>query len=122
MIGDRFCLKQCILALFLGFIILSCPTNPGLVSSRPQKTDELKRGKLLNDARYKIDFDTSQITSRLEIPRGKWGKTDYLEPLTKDYSHFGDGGAAQAIFRGSIKVNSVTDLHTGKIVFKAVPK
>lgn len=70
-----------------------------------------------NDARYRVEFDTLQHIDEIEVPRGKWGEADYLEPLTKDYTDFGDGGATQIIFKSKTKVKEVVDLKTGEIVF-----
>lgn len=76
-------------------------------------------GQLLNDARYRVEFDTLQLADELKIPNGKWGEASYLEPITKDFTGFGDGGATQVIFRNTTKVTEVVDLLTGKIIFSA---
>ena len=66
-----------------------------------------------HDASVKASFDTLQIVDDVEIPRGKWGKADYLEPITKDFPEFGKGGATQAITHKEIKVDKIEhlDLH-----------
>ena len=49
----------------------------------------------------------------LKFLREKWGKADYLEPITKDFPEFGKGGATQAITHKEIKVDKIEhlDLH-----------
>ena len=66
-----------------------------------------------HDASVKASFDTLQIVDDVEIPKGKWGKADYLEPITKDFPEFGKGGATQAITHKEIKVDKIEhlDLH-----------
>lgn len=66
-----------------------------------------------HDASVKACFDTLQIVDDVEIPMGKWGKADYLEPITKDFPEFGKGGATQAITHKEIKVDKIEhlDLH-----------
>lgn len=61
----------------------------------------------------KASFDTLQIVDDIEIPKGKWGKADYLEPITKDFHEFGKGGATQAITHKEIKEDKIEhlDLH-----------
>lgn len=73
--------------------------------------------KSLNDARYKIEFDTGQIAEEIKIPNGNWGKSDWLEPMTKDYPEFGDGGATQAVTNASFKIGRIIDLKTGDIIY-----
>jgi hypothetical protein len=46
--------------------------------------------------------DTLQIFDDIRIPYGKHGDANYLEPLTKDYSPFGIGGATQAVTNKAI--------------------
>ena len=60
---------------------------------------------------YYGEFDTLQIIDDVKIPKGQWGKADYLEPITKDYGlnhpdpkrRFGIGGATQAVTTTPIK-------------------
>jgi len=82
--------------------------DPGLARARLQ---------VPHDARYRAEFDTDQIIDDIQIPRGKWGDADYLEPITRDNPIFGEGGATQAISRQPIKVQKIIDLKTGKVVY-----
>lgn len=50
------------------------------------------------------------------------GKSDYLEPLTKDFPQFGKGGATQAIFGKTIQIDKVVDLRSDKVIFQRVPR
>ena len=61
----------------------------------------------------KDKFRYVTIVDDVEIPKGKWGKADYLEPITKDFPEFGKGGATQAITHKEIKVDKIEhlDLH-----------
>lgn len=76
-------------------------------------------GTLMNDARYRVEFDTLQVVDDIQVPRGKWGEADYLEPLTSDYPEFGQGGASQIIFNNKVRVKEVVDLRTGQLIFSA---
>ncbi len=71
----------------------------------------------INDARYRVEFDTLQLVDDLEIPRGRYGKEDYLEPITKDFPEYGKGGATQAVTGRRIEVDRIIDLSTGRAVF-----
>ncbi|WP_373810614.1 RHS repeat-associated core domain-containing protein [Porphyromonas macacae] len=63
-----------------------------------------------HDASVKLSFDRLQVVDDLEIPKGQWGKADYLEPITKDFPEFGRGGATQAITHKEIKVDKIESL------------
>ena len=70
-----------------------------------------------HDARYRADFDTLPYVDKTRIPNGDWSKADYLEPITKDFPGFGQGGATQAVIDGEVAVSKVIDLKTGQVVF-----
>ena len=57
---------------------------------------------------YRISFDTLDILDDLHIPKGNWGRANYLEPITKDFKIFGPGGATQAVTYSKIK--SIIDI------------
>ena len=63
-----------------------------------------------HDASVKVSFDTLQVIDDIEIPKGKWGSADYLEPIIKDYPEYGPGGATQVITHQQISVDSITYL------------
>ncbi len=56
------------------------------------------------------EFDTLHIIDDIHVPKGKWGEADWLEPVTKDFPQYGEGGATQAITYGNIKLDNVKDL------------
>lgn len=60
-----------------------------------------------HDAAVKGTFDTLQIIDDVRIPYGEWGNASWLEPLTKDYSVFGPGGATQAITNQKIMLDNL---------------
>ena len=64
----------------------------------------------MNDASYKVSFDTLQIVDDISVPHGKWGTADYLEPITRDYPEYGPGGATQAITHSQIRIDSIEQL------------
>lgn len=57
---------------------------------------------------YRVSGNTLDIIDQIEIPKGKWGTADYLEPLTKDYKLYGPGKATQVIVSGPIPVDPGT--------------
>ncbi len=63
-----------------------------------------------HDASVKVSFDTLQIIDDINIPYGKWGEALYLEPITKDFSEFGSGGATQVITHSEIVIDLITKL------------
>lgn len=71
-----------------------------------------------HDGRIKVEFDTAQILDDIQIPRGKWGDADWLEPITKDYPEYGKGGAYQAITRQKIEARRIVDLKTGEVLYE----
>lgn len=71
-----------------------------------------------HDAVIKVEFDTKQMLEDLEIPKGMWGKADYLEPLATDFPQFGSGGATQAVTKQQIILNKITDTRTGKVLYE----
>ena len=72
-----------------------------------------------NDAGMRIEFDTEQMLDDIQIPRGRYGSADYLEPLTKDYPQYGVGAATQAITNRSIQASQIVDLKTGQSIYEA---
>lgn len=70
-----------------------------------------KYRKSKNDAAIRGRFDTLQIINDINIPNGKWGTVDWLEPLTKDFPEFGVGGATQAVTKKAIKLDKLEHLH-----------
>lgn len=77
------------------------------------KFDTPSSGKLQvpHDAALRGSFDTLQIVDDVKIPHGEWGKADWLEPITKDFPDFGEGGATQAVTNKAIKLDSLEDLN-----------
>lgn len=63
-----------------------------------------------HDASIKVSFDTLQIIDDISVPYGNWGKSSYLEPITKDFPQFGNGGATQVITHSNIIIDSITTL------------
>lgn len=70
-----------------------------------------------HDARYRAEIDMKQALGDLRIPKGDWGRADYLEPITKDFPEFGVGGAYQAVTDASLQATRITDLLTGKTIY-----
>ncbi len=71
-----------------------------------------------HDARYRAEFDTLPYVDKTKIPNGDWGEADYLEPITKDFPGFGQGGATQAVIDREVSVSKIIDLKTGQVVFE----
>ena len=63
-----------------------------------------------HDAFVRVEFDTLQIIYEIDVPYGNWGKSPYLEPVTKDFPQFGPGGATQVITHSEIHIDSITKL------------
>jgi len=59
------------------------------------------------------EFDTLQIIDDIQVPKGKWGQADYLEPIVKDFPEYGAGGATQAITQN--KNNPIKDFELKEI-------
>ena len=57
---------------------------------------------------YRVSGDTIDVIDKIEVPKGKWGKASYQEPLAKDYPEFGPGKASQVKIQGTIPVDSKT--------------
>ena len=57
---------------------------------------------------YRVSGDTLDIIDEIKIPKGDWGRADYLEPLTTDFKKFGPGNATQAIIKGKLPVDPTT--------------
>ena len=91
----------------------------GEMTEAQQKLQLFRRadGILVNDARFRVEFDTLHIADRLTIPTGKMGSADYLEPIVKSYPEFGEGGGTQAFAHAQIRVSGVVDLKTGRIIY-----
>lgn len=53
---------------------------------------------------------TLQLADDLRIPHGEWGQADWLEPVTKDFPEYGEGGATQAVTNQRIVLDSLEDL------------
>lgn len=60
-----------------------------------------------SDGMY-FSFDKIDILDDLYIPKGNWGRADYLEPITRDFKFFGPGGVTQAVTYSEIK--SIIDI------------
>ena len=71
-----------------------------------------------HDARFRAEFDTLPYVDNTKIPNGDWGKADYLEPITRDFPGFGEGGATQAVIDAKVSVTKIVDLKTGRVVFE----
>lgn len=71
-----------------------------------------------HDVRYKVEFDTMQIEKDLRIPKGRFGESDYLEPITNAYPEHGAGGSTQAITELPISSRRITDLQTGEVLYE----
>ena len=63
-----------------------------------------------HDASIKVSFDTLQIIDDISVPYGNWGRAPYLEPITKDFPQFGNGGATQVITHSNISIDSIPKL------------
>ena len=63
-----------------------------------------------HDASVRVEFDTLQIIDDISVPYGNWGKAPYLEPITKDFPQFGNGGATQVITHSGIQIDSIIKL------------
>jgi hypothetical protein len=102
------------------------PSNPKgtYLSFERFESSEVARNKLQlsppdNNARYRLDLETGPIAERLEIPNGDFGRANYLEPVTKDFPQFGEGGATQAVTRDPFRVNRIIDLKDGSIIYES---
>lgn len=95
-------------------------TDGNYISFTSFKTtrDAAARLQVPHDARIKVEFDTKQVLEDIRIPRGNWGKADWLEPIAKDHPQFGHGGAYQAITNQSIRATRVVDLMTSEILYE----
>jgi hypothetical protein len=83
-----------------------CPLNSDKYDvPSPQKL------QVPHDASVRASFDTLQLIDDLRIPKGQWGKADYLEPITKDFTEYGSGGATQAITNKPIYYNDLDYLN-----------
>jgi len=82
------------------------------------KLDTPNPGKLQvpHDASYRGTFDTLQVVDDLKIPKGDWGKSSHLEPITETNPKFGSGGATQAVTSKEIKLDRLENLSGGAIV------
>ena len=61
----------------------------------------------------RIGFDTLDYVNDMTIPHGNWGSANYLEPITKDYSEYGVGGATQVLIHKDIKATNIVRLSDG---------
>ncbi|BDU51683.1 RHS repeat domain-containing protein [Haliovirga abyssi] len=88
---------------------MKIPSNTNGTYFSFEKYDIPSPGKLQvpHDASIRASFDTLQLLDDIRIPYGKWNTTNYLEPLTKDFPKFGEGGATQAITNMSIHLDDI---------------
>lgn len=88
---------------------MKIPSNNSGTYFSFNKFDNPSPGKLQvpHDASIRLEFDTLQIIDDIKIPYGKWGTSDYLEPITNDFGIFGPGGATQAITNKSINLEKI---------------
>lgn len=63
-----------------------------------------------HDASIRGSFDTLQVIEDIRAPIGKWGKANWLEPVTTDFPEYGSGGATQVITNQKIVLNKLEDL------------
>lgn len=75
----------------------------------------------VNNAHYRVEFDTKQVLDDIKIPWGNYGKSNKLEPLAEDFMKRGSGNGRQAITQGEIAAEKIIDLRTGATVY-AKPK
>ena len=70
------------------------------------------------EASLRLEFNTGQILDDIRIPYGEWGNAKHLEPITKDFPNFGQGGATQAITTKEIYLDKILDTKTGNILYE----
>ncbi|WP_198263023.1 RHS repeat-associated core domain-containing protein [sulfur-oxidizing endosymbiont of Gigantopelta aegis] len=54
---------------------------------------------------YRVSGNTLDVIDDIEIPKGNWGQSEKLEPITSDFKKFGPGKATQAVIKGEVPVN-----------------
>ena len=91
---------------------MTIPENPKGTYFSFDKFDKPSPDRLQvpHDAAYRGSFDTMQIIDDVHIPKGNWGRADYLEPITKDFPSFGRGGATQATTYSRIELDELLNL------------
>jgi hypothetical protein len=57
---------------------------------------------------YRVSGDTLDVIENIKVPKGDWGRADYLEPVTKDFKKFGPGDVTQATIAGKVPVDPTT--------------
>jgi hypothetical protein len=73
-------------------------------------TPQPRKLQVPHDASVRTSFDTLQLMDDLSVPKGLWGKADWLEPIVKDFPQFGEGGATQAITHLEIIIDEIKKL------------
>jgi hypothetical protein len=71
-----------------------------------------------NNAFIRVEFGTGQILDDISIPKGEWGKSNSLEPITQDFPQFGSGGATQATTSKPIVIDKIIDTRTGEVLYE----
>jgi len=89
-------------------------TDPATAASKLQLPPQ-------NEAGVKIEFDTLQISDNVQIPTGRMGTPNYLqpEPITQFNPQYGEGGATQAITNQPITVTRMTNIQTGQVLYES---
>jgi hypothetical protein len=78
--------------------------------------DKMQLNSSSTDAVWRAEFDASQLMNKVEIPKGKWNNTEYLEVLTRSYPEYGSGGASQFITQSEINIKRFVNLKTGEVI------
>lgn len=69
-----------------------------------------------NPVRYRVEFNTIDVSDTLKIPHGDYGRSSKFEPLSKDFPQFGKGGGTQAMVDEKIFPDKIVDMSTGEVL------
>jgi hypothetical protein len=64
-----------------------------------------------SSARYRLEFEVSDVKDNLKVPNGLQNQAEHFEPLARDFESFGTGGASQLLIDGiEVPLKSVWDI------------
>lgn len=78
--------------------------------------DKLQLNSDYTDAVWRLEFEANQLIGKVNFPKAKWDKAEYLEVITRSYPNYGSGGAVQFVTHSKIKLSRMTNLKTGEVI------
>ena len=73
-----------------------------------EAASKLQLIEFVNSAKYRYEFEVSDVSDKTRVPYGAGDAGNILEPLCRDYT--GDGGGSQVLIEKDIPVKAIYDI------------